>query len=134
MPSNLEGEQQIGAGSIRLVRLRLTLALLAMAILPMAVGAPLLATALDGQRSAEQLRVQRDAATAAGSISSSLDAIETSLTRAASASVVAGVARGDKNAITKARPLLDPVAADSTHGVVAVEVVSAGGAILFRET
>ena len=134
MPSGLEGEQQIGAGSIRLVRLRLTLALLAMAILPLAVGAPLLATALDGQRSAEQLRVQRDAATAAGSISSSLDAIETSLTRAASASVVAGVARGDKNAITKARPLLDPVAADSTHGVVAVEVVSAGGAVLFRET
>lgn len=134
MPSGLEGEQPIGAGSIRLVRLRLTLALLAMAILPLAVGAPLLATALDGQRSAEQLRVQRDAATAAGSISSSLDAIETSLTRSASASVVAGVARGDKNAVTKARPILDPVAADSAHGVVAVEVVSAGGVILFRET
>ncbi len=105
-----------------------------MAILPLAVGAPLLATALDGQRSAEQLRVQRDAATAAGAISSALDALETSLTRAASASVVAGVARGDKNAITKARPILDPVAADSSHGVVGVEVVSANGSIIFRET
>jgi diguanylate cyclase (GGDEF)-like protein len=134
MPSNLEAEQQIGAGSIRLVRLRLTLALLAMAILPMAVGAPLLATALDGQRSAEQLRVERDAATAAGTISSSLDAIETALTRAASAGVVAGIARGDKNAVTKARPILDPVAADSANAIVDVEVVSTSGAILFRET
>jgi diguanylate cyclase (GGDEF)-like protein len=133
LPGSPEGEQPIGAGSIRLVRLRLTLALLAMAILPLAVGAPLLATALDGQRATEQAGVQRDAATAAGTISSSLDAIQTALAKAASASAVAGVARGDKGALTKARPILDPVAADSAHGVADIEVVSSSGVILFRE-
>ncbi|HEY2888079.1 MAG TPA: GGDEF and EAL domain-containing protein [Candidatus Limnocylindrales bacterium] len=133
MPSGVAAEEQIGAGSIRLVRLRLTLALLAMAILPLAVGAPLLATALDSQRNTEEARVQRDAATAAGTISSALDGLETSLTRAASASAVSGIARGDKNALTRARPVLEPVGSDSADGVVTIEVVSTGGVVLFRE-
>ncbi len=133
MPSGLEAEQEIGAGSLRLVRLRLTLALLAMAILPLAVGAPLLATALDGQRTSEQLRVERDAATAAGAIGSALDAAESSLTRAASADVVAGVARGDKGAIARARAVLDPVAGDSSHGIIDLAVVTANGLVPFQE-
>ena len=133
MPSGGAANEQIGAGSIRLVRLRLTLALLAMAILPLAVGAPLLATAMDGQRTTEQARVQRDAATAAGTISAALDALETSLTRASSASVVAGIARGDKGAISKARSVLDPVAGDTSDAVVDLEVVSTGGTIVLKE-
>jgi len=133
LPSGGAANEQIGAGSIRLVRLRLTLALLAMAILPLAVGAPLLATAMDGQRTTEQARVQRDAATAAGTISAALDALETSLTRASSASVVAGIARGDKGAISKARSVLDPVAGDTSDAVVDLEVVSTGGTIVLKE-
>jgi diguanylate cyclase (GGDEF)-like protein len=110
------------------------LALLAMAIVPLAVGAPLVATSLDGQRAAEQLRVQRDAATAAGTVGSALDAIESSVAKAAAANVVAGVARGDKGAVAKARTILDPVAGDRANGVVDVAVVSANGVVLFRET
>jgi len=49
MPSNLEGEQQIGAGSIRLVRLRLTLALLAMAIRLESAGHPIYCQTRAGQ-------------------------------------------------------------------------------------
>ena len=134
MPGGLEAEQQIGAGSLRLVRLRLTLALVAMAILPLAVGAPLLATALDGQRATEQARVQRDAATVAGTISTDLDTLQAALAKAASASAVAGLARGDKGALTKARPILDPIAADSASGILDIEVVSTGGVILVRES
>lgn len=134
LPGGLEAEQQVGAGSLRLVRLRLTLALLAMAILPLAVGAPLFATAMDDRRTAEQTTVQRDADVASQSIGSTLATIESSLARAASADVVGGIARGDKGAIARARAVLDPVAADSAHGVIDVAVVSPGGVVLFRET
>ena len=105
-----------------------------MAVLPLAVGAPLFATAMDDHRAAEQIGVQRDAATAAGSIGSALGTIESSLARAASANVVTGIARGDKGAIARARAVLDPVAGDGANGVVDIAVVSPSGVVLFRET
>ena len=110
LPSGIEAEQPIGAGSLRLVRLRLTLALLAMAILPLAVGAPLLVTALDSQTTAEHLRVDKVASAAADAIGSTLDSVEGSLSRAASSDQVAAVARGDKGAASRARSILDPIA------------------------
>ena len=61
-PAMIEGDLAADPGPIRLVRLRLTLALIAMAFVPIAVAAPILSTALDGQRAAEQAQVDRDAA------------------------------------------------------------------------
>ncbi len=133
LPSGLEADQPIGAGSLRLVRLRLTLALLAMAILPLAVGAPLLVTALDRQHESEQTRVQLDATTTAGKVGAALDAVKSALARAASSDTVVAVARGDKGAIARARAILDPLAGDTAHGTVDVAVVSSSGLVLFRE-
>lgn len=104
-----------------------------MAILPLAVGAPLLVTALDSQRATEQLRVQKDAATAAAAFGSSFDAVETELGRAGGADQVAALVRGDKGAVGRARPVLDPIAGDHAHGILDVSVLTAGGLVPFRE-
>jgi diguanylate cyclase (GGDEF)-like protein len=104
-----------------------------MAILPVAVGAPLLVTALDSQTTSEHLRVEKAAAGAANALGSTLDAIETDLTRAASADSVVGVAQGAKGAAGRARPVLDPIAADSANGIVDVSVITADGDVPYRE-
>ena len=121
LPSSLEAEAQIGAGSLRLVRLRLTLALMAMAILPLAVGAPLFATTMDSKRQAEENGVTLNAANAANAIGSTLQSGESALAKAAGSALVTAVARGDKGALGRARSVLDGVAADGSHGLVISE-------------
>lgn len=104
-----------------------------MAILPLAVGAPLLVTALDSQTTAEHLRVDKVASAAANAIGSTLDSVETSLARAASSDQVAAVARGDKGAASRARSVLDPIAGDAANGIVDVSVVTLDGRVPYRE-
>ena len=104
-----------------------------MAILPLAVGAPLLVTALDSQTTAEHLRVDKVASAAADAIGSTLDSVETSVARAAASDQVAAIVRGDKGAASRARSMLDPIAADSANGVLDVAVVTADGNVPYRQ-
>ncbi len=107
--------------------------MLAMAILPLAVGAPLLVTALDSQTTTEHLRVDNVAAAASDAIGSALASVETGLSRAAAADPVAGVARGDKGAASRARAILDPIAADTRDGILDVSVITSDGRVPFQE-
>ena len=104
-----------------------------MTILPLAVGAPLFASASDNQRQAEESAVALNAEKTAGAIGATLDSVEEALSRAASSSLVAAVARSDKTALAHARTILDSVAGDTADGIVDVAVVSANGVVLFRE-
>ncbi|MGH2511136.1 MAG: EAL domain-containing protein [Candidatus Limnocylindrales bacterium] len=105
-----------------------------MAILPVAVGAPLLMSARDSQTTADQLVVEQAASSTAAAIGTSLDRVEAELTRAAATDQVVGVARFDRGAAARARTILDPVAADGEHGVLDVSIVTASGQVPWRES
>ena len=68
-----------GSSPLKLVKLRLTLSLLAMAILPLAIAAPLAYSILDGQQAAERLRAERDSTALAAAIGTRLDRTEQSV-------------------------------------------------------
>jgi diguanylate cyclase (GGDEF)-like protein len=108
--------------------------MLAMAILPLAVGAPLLVTALDSQTTTEHLRVDKAVASASDALGLALSSVESGLSRAAAADPVVGVARGDKGAAGRARAILDPIAADTSDGVLSVSVITTDGQVPFQET
>jgi len=76
---------------LRLVRLRLTLSLLAMAVLPLAIGAPLAYSILDGQQAAERLRAERDSTALAAAIGTRLDRTQQAVVRTASSPILTGL-------------------------------------------
>ncbi len=119
-PAGPVGEVAPGAGSLRLVRLRLSLALIAMAILPLAIVAPLAASALDGQRANERLRVERDATTVAATLGTTFDQIGQELVRAADEPGIRGTIAGTRGASATARLVLGDLTAETAIQVATV--------------
>ena len=99
----IEGELAVGPRSLRLVRLRLMLALMAMAVIPVAVGAPLVTTALDGQRTTERLQTEQAASTVAGSLDAALNRVGSDLVRVGGVAAVSRAVDSKADA-TRRRP------------------------------
>jgi len=88
-----------GRDSLRLVKLRLALTLITVAILPVAAVAPLVRVVADEARVAHHLRLQAQASEASGTIERELDAVSAaSDTLAADPAVLAAVASGATSA------------------------------------
>ncbi len=126
-PAMIEGDLAAEPGTIRLVRLRLTLALIAMAVVPIAVAAPILSTALDSQRAAEQAQVERDAAHVASDLSGRLSKVSATLARTAASAAVGDYAAGSKVALEGARDALAVLSGDGADGIVAATLLDVRG-------
>ncbi len=131
-PAMIEGDLAADPGPIRLVRLRLTLALVAMAFVPIAVTAPILSTALDGQRAAEQAQVDRDAAGVASVLDARLAAASTTLEKTGASSSVAGFAAGTKGTSPGAKAALAVLSGGGADGTVVATLLDARGRQLLR--
>jgi diguanylate cyclase (GGDEF)-like protein len=131
-PAMIEGDLAVEPGPIRLVRLRLTLALIAMAFVPIAVAAPILSTALDSQRAAEQAQADRDAASIASGIDARLRAVSTDLAKTGAAGSVTGYAEGTKGTVTGAKAALVALSGDGNDGIVVATLLDARGRQLIR--
>ncbi len=126
----VEGELAAGPRSLRLVRLRLMLALVAMAVIPVAVGAPLVATALDGQRTAERLRTEQAASAVATSLDSALGRLGADLVRAGGAAALSRMADGHDRDPAAARAVI--VGLSKSAGVRWVTLLDLRGRELLR--
>ena len=102
----VEGDIAVGRRSLRLVRLRLMLALLAMALIPIAIGAPIVTTALDGQRTAERLRTEQAAAAVAASLDGALGRVDADLVKAGGQTTLSRMANGRTGDPAAARAVL----------------------------
>lgn len=90
-PATIASDLATGSSPIRLVRLRLMLSLLAMAILPLAIAAPLAYSLLDGQLAAERLRAERDSTAVAAAIATRMERTVDAVLRNASSPVLSGL-------------------------------------------
>jgi diguanylate cyclase (GGDEF)-like protein len=126
-PALIQGDLATEPGTIRLVRLRLTLALIAMAVVPIAVAAPILSTALDSQRAAEQAQVERDAAHVASDVSARLSAVSARLVRTAASSSVGDFATGSKEALAGARDAVEVLSGGGADGIVVATLLDTRG-------
>jgi diguanylate cyclase (GGDEF)-like protein len=128
----IEGDLAADPGPIRLVRLRLTLALVAMAFVPIAVSAPILSTALDSQRAAEQAQTDRDVAGVASALDARLTAISSTLEKTGASSSIAGFAAGAKGTAPGAKAALAVLSGDDGDGIVVATLLDARGRQLLR--
>ena len=131
-PAIVEGDLAAEPGPIRLVRLRLTLALIAMAFLPIAVAAPILSTALDSQRAIEQSQADRDAATVSSDLAARLNGASTALVRTGSSTALAAYAGGSKNGLPAARAALVALTGDIEDPTVVATLLDTRGRQLLR--
>jgi diguanylate cyclase (GGDEF)-like protein len=128
----MEGDLAAGSRPIRLVRLRLILALVAMAFLPLAVGAPLALTALDGQQAADQLRVERDSSSIATNVDGRLERIGQALATSGVSGAISGYAGGSKAALAEARTVLATLATGTADGILEATLLDVRGRQLLR--
>ena len=126
------GRSRCRTGPIRLVRLRLTLALIAMAFLPIAVAAPILSTALDSQRAIEQTQVERDAASVASDLTARLEAVSTALVKTSAGGALAAYAGGSKNGLPAARAALVALSGEAADQTVVATLLDVRGRQLLR--
>jgi len=119
-------ELEFGTTSLRLVRLRLALALLAAAILPLAVVAPALRVLLDDTQTAAAEVLQDHAAALAGAITTELEGTRRTLGLVAATPAARAAAAGDENAQPE---LLGPIRQlrQASSFVTNVWVVAPGG-------
>jgi diguanylate cyclase (GGDEF)-like protein len=131
-PTMIEGDLAADPGPIRLVRLRLTLALIAMAFVPIAVAAPILSTALDGQRAAEQSQVEREASGVASDLDVRLGRLSSALIETGATDAVADYARTSKTGLAGAKAALADLSGDSHDGIVGAALLDLRGRQLLR--
>ena len=131
-PAMIEGDLAADPGPIRLVRLRLSLALIAMAFIPIAVAAPILSTALDSQRAAEQGQADRDAASVASGLDARLSTVASDVAKTGSATSVIGYAAGTKGATNGAKAALAALSGNGHDGIVVATLLDARGRQLVR--
>jgi diguanylate cyclase (GGDEF)-like protein len=131
-PAIVEGDLAAEPGPIRLVRLRLTLALIAMAFLPIGVAAPILNTALDSQRAIEQAQVERDAASLSADLSARLDAASTALLKTGANGAIGDYAAGSSNGLTGAKLALVALTAVADDESVTATLLDIRGRQLLR--
>ncbi len=130
--TRIEGDLAADPGPIQLVRLRLTLALVAMAFIPIAVAAPILSTALDSQRASEQAQVEREAAAVAADLDRRLGRAGSGLARTATITSVADYSRTSKVGVNGARAAVSDLSGDGHDGIVAVTLLDVRGRQLMR--
>lgn len=131
-PAIVEGDLAAEPGPIRLVRLRLTLALVAMAFLPIAVAAPILSTALDSQHAIEQTQVERDATSLASDLTARLEAVSTALVKAGANDALAAYTTGSKIGLPGAKAALVALTEDGGDQTVVATVLDIRGRQLLR--
>ncbi len=119
-----------GSGPLRLVRLRLVLSLIAMAILPLAIAAPLAYSIVDGQQATERLRAERDASAVASAIGTRLDRTEQAVVRAAASPILTGLlASPARTSVTTARASLLILGSATDDGIREAAIVDAEGQV-----
>ena len=97
-PDDTATDGELDPTSLRIVRLRLALALLAAAILPLAVGAPVLRVLLDDTQAAATDRLADDAAEVATAMTVELEGTRRALALIAASDVAPLAATGDAHA------------------------------------
>jgi diguanylate cyclase (GGDEF)-like protein len=101
-----------------------------MAILPLAVAAPLAYTILDGQQNAERLHAERDSTALAAAIGARLDRTQQAVLHTASGSAMSGfLSTPQKTTTATARATLLGLAASADDGVRDVMVQDADGTV-----
>jgi diguanylate cyclase (GGDEF)-like protein len=128
----IETDLVADAGPIQLVRLRLTLALVAMAFIPIAVAAPILSTALDSQRASEQARVEREASGVATDVDRRLGRVSSALIKTGAIGAVGDFARTSKTGLAGVKAALADLSGDSNEGIVAATLLDLRGRQLVR--
>jgi diguanylate cyclase (GGDEF)-like protein len=115
---------------LKLVRLRLSLSLVAMAVLPLAIAAPLAYSIMDGQQNADRLRAERDSTALAAAIGTRLDRTEQAVVRTAAGATLTGfLATPAKVNLTTARASLISLGTSTDDGVRDVMVQDANGTV-----
>ena len=131
-PAIVEGDLAAEPGPIRLVRLRLTLALIAMAFLPIAVAAPMVSTALDSQHAVEQTQVERDATSVASDLTARLEAVSSALVKTGASGALAAYAGGSKIGLPGARAALLALTGDGEDETLVATLLDVRGRQLLR--
>ena len=130
-PATIASDLAGGSSPLRLVRLRLTLSLLAMAILPLAIVAPLAYSLLDGQQAAERLRAERDSTAVAAAIGTRLDRTTQAVVRNAASPVLTGLfSTPPKTNSATARAALLTIGSPTDDGIREAVVVDNDGAVV----
>ena len=115
---------------LKLVKLRLALCLFAMAVLPLAVAAPLGYSVLDSQQYAEHLRAERDSISLASALGMRLHLVEEAVTRAATSPPLMGVMAVPQKAATgTARATLLALGSSTDDAIGDVLVVDLDGSV-----
>ena len=118
------------ANPLRLVKLRLSLSLVAMAVLPLAIAAPLTYSILDGQQNADRLRAERDSTALAAAIGTRLDRTQQAVARTAASPTLSGfLSSPQKTTTTTARATLLTLGTSTDDGVRDVMVQDIDGGI-----
>ncbi len=128
----IEGDLAADPGPIRLVRLRLTLALIAMAFIPIAVAAPVLSTALDSQRAAEQAQVEHEAAGVAADVERRIDAVSSALVKTGVVDAVGDYARTSRTGAAGVKAAMADLSGDKHDGIVGATLLDVRGRQLVR--
>lgn len=126
-PDQIEGDLAGKSAPLRLVRVRLTLALVAMAFLPIAVAAPLVVTALDGQRTAERLGVEQDSSSVASEIGTRLERFKARLVAAAGAGAILDAADGERGATADAKAAIASLSDAPGEGLLSAALLDTRG-------
>src|SRR4051812_36839922 len=116
------------ASPLKLVKLRLSLSLVAMAIVPLAIATPLAYSVVDGQQNADRLRAERDSTALAAAIGTRLDRTEQAVVRTATGPIMSGfLAASPKANATTARATLLSLGTSTDDGVRDAMVQDASG-------
>ncbi len=119
-----------GSSPLRLVRLRVALTLISMAILPLALAAPLASVILDGQRAAERAAVARDTDAVAGAIREDLElASESIVLLASNPALGAAFESSAKPVIRQAQTSLRALTARSDRPIVGASLIDRTGLV-----
>src|SRR5205823_12087028 len=118
------------ASPLKLVKLRLSLSLLAMAVLPLAIAAPLAYSIMDGQQNADRLRAERDSTALAAAIGTRIDRTQQEVVRTADSQILTGLFTSPvKTSTTTARATLLTLGTSADDGVRNVIVQDADGSV-----
>ncbi|MEO5919347.1 MAG: bifunctional diguanylate cyclase/phosphodiesterase, partial [Candidatus Limnocylindrales bacterium] len=125
------GDPIDGRHSLRLVKIRLALTLIAVALLPLAALAPLARTALDDPRPAQQERLSAQAERIAVEIQREVEALRVSIEQTAESDAVAGAlgAKPSKKQIGVATTELAGTIGKAGSLIATLAVVDAAGAL-----
>jgi len=119
-----------GSSPLRLVRLRLTLSLIAMAVLPLAIAAPLAYSIVDGQQAADRLRAERDSTAVAAALGTRLDRTQEAVVRTAAGQIMSGLlSTPPRTSIATARAAVLTLGTSTDDGIREAAVIDGSGQV-----